>query len=96
MRPIDADKLYPDCRYQKETDYGLAITQSQIANASTLNVIVIPEGATKGEVLDLVFKDLNTKDNGFMVQDTEGNWMSSTCISGPENFMNWRNEKYER
>lgn len=35
MRIIDADKLYPD----RMTDKGLAISQSQIANAETINAI---------------------------------------------------------
>ena len=33
MRPVDADKLYPDCLTTKGT---LAISQSQIANAPTV------------------------------------------------------------
>ena len=33
MRPIDADKLYPDCLTKEGT---LAISQSQIANTTTI------------------------------------------------------------
>lgn len=45
MRPIDADKLYPDCLTKEGT---LAISQSQIANAPTVvgnfDKLVMPHG----------------------------------------------------
>jgi hypothetical protein len=49
MRLIDADKLYPDCMTR---DGKLAISQSQLANAPTINPC---------ENCDLYFKAMTVK-----------------------------------
>jgi len=54
MRCIDADKLYPDCMTKNGT---LAISQSQIANAPTVDAIVNTiEVRSQGEWIKWNFK----------------------------------------
>ena len=52
MRLIDADKIFPDVRTQRG---ALAISQGQLAYAKTVNAILIPKGATNGEVIQVFF-----------------------------------------
>lgn len=55
MRLVDVDKLEPDIFMQ---DKGLAISESQIANASTANAIPIPKYATNGDMIKAMFPNL--------------------------------------
>ena len=52
MRLINADKIHPDVRTQRG---ALAISQGQLAYAETVNAILIPEDATNGEVIKIMF-----------------------------------------
>lgn len=52
MRLIDADKLYLDCT----TFWGYpTVGKSQIENAPTISAVLIPEGATNGDVIKALF-----------------------------------------
>lgn len=84
MRLIDADKLNPDRMTNKGT---VAISQSQIAKAPTVQAVPIPENATNGEVMMLVF-DSRYKDeytsfvhlevgNGYFIPIPKGWWNAS-------------------
>ena len=56
MRLINADKIYPDVR----TQHGaLAISQGQLAYAETVNAILIPKGATNGEIIQSLFPNID-------------------------------------
>lgn len=54
-RLIDADKLYPDRMTNKGT---VAISQSQIAKAPTVQAVPIPENATNGDVIKAMFPNI--------------------------------------
>jgi len=56
MRLIDADKIFPDVRTQRG---ALAISQGQLAYAKTENAILIPKGATNGEVIQAFFPNID-------------------------------------
>lgn len=54
MRLINADKLYPDTFGKGR----LAVSQSQIADALTVQAIPIPDNATNGDVLKIIFPNI--------------------------------------
>lgn len=69
MRLIDADKLYPDCMSNK----GLAITQSQLANAPTVDVKPLASVTFDKDELEQIVRDkvIEPIKNGELVLKTE-------------------------
>lgn len=71
MRLIDADKLYPDCMTKNGT---LAISQSQIANAPTIE----PEKIIVSEIGKAYTRGFDT---GIETVRSEGEWVAITsCL----------------
>jgi len=56
MRLINADKIHPDVMTQRG---ALAISQGQLAYAETVNAILIPKGATNGEIIQSLFPNID-------------------------------------
>lgn len=76
MRLIDADKLYPDCMSNK----GLAITQSQLANAPTVNTKSFANVIFDKDELEQIVKDrvIEPIKNGELVvkgKRPQGEWI---------------------
>ena len=66
MRPIDADMLSPDRDYYDNSPYSGydAVSCSQIDDAPTIKAILIPEGATNGDMIKAMFPNCKiTLDN---------------------------------
>lgn len=75
MRLIDADKLYPDCMSNK----GLAITQSQLANAPTVDIKPFASFTFDKDELEQIVEDrvIEPIKNGELVvkEERQGEWI---------------------
>ena len=69
MRLIDADKLHPDCLTKDGT---LAISQSQIANAPTIQQVVVFTESTDEKAISELKTELK---NVIEVGSHDGEWI---------------------
>ena len=89
MKLIDADKIHPDIR----TEHGmLGISQGQLAYAPTINAIPIPEGATNGDMVKMIFPDSKILDVG----DQKRIWLPNHNQYLINCSLEWWNSPYKR
>ena len=74
MKLIDANKLYFDCT----TIWGYpAVGKNQIENAPTVSAVLIPEGATNGDMIKALFPQ-----EGDFETDFDAGWWNSPYKRG--------------
>lgn len=62
MRLIDADKLlYEDIECTDGNTY-MTVNAYDIDNAPTVNAIIVPKGATNGDIIKALFPDIEVKE----------------------------------
>ncbi len=57
MRLIDADTLTPDTEWDDYEDGFVSYSQRQIDNALTVNAVCLPDNATNGDIIKVLFGD---------------------------------------
>lgn len=98
MRLIDADELLTHIEDFGEGQYSLnLISPYYVRNAPTVNAIPIPDDATNGDMVKIIFPNIKSnEDKGYQIIHWDNLWDDENCAASFVAARKWWEAPYKR